>query len=82
MSGAVAEFIEDRPRVGDRVKLLGNHRYAGHSAKYLCDRVFYESGEMYPVVIVDKWELVGDQNLKKDRGEVFVLDPERQMRKL
>jgi hypothetical protein len=74
--------MEGRPRVGDRVKLLGNHRYAGHSATYLTDRNFYESGQAYPVVKVDNYQEVGDRNLIKDRGEVFVMDPEHQMRKL
>lgn len=81
MSGAVAESLEEKARPGDRVKLIGNHRWAGHYAKYLYDGQFYESGQGYPVVRVENYESVGDKALVRDRGETFVLDPERQMRK-
>jgi hypothetical protein len=63
---------EDKPRPGDRVKLCGSHRYAGHDAVYVCDRPF-AGGLKYPEVRVN------------DRGtnvRCLVLDPEHQMRKL
>jgi len=81
VSGAVAESLEEKPRPGDRVKLIGYHRWAGHYGKYLFDREFYSGGEGYPVVKIDNYESIGDRALIRDRGETIVLDPEKQMRK-
>lgn len=72
MSGAVAESREDRPRLGDRVKLIGNHPRAGCTGVYFTDRAVYKGGELYPVVRLDNGP-------RKD--ETFVMDPDRQMRK-
>ncbi len=62
--------VENRPQPGDRVKLCGNHRQAGHSGVYVCDRQFYAEGSSSPIVRLDV-----------TREEVFVLDPDRQMKK-
>ncbi|MGA3295256.1 MAG: hypothetical protein ABSE45_14905 [Candidatus Acidiferrales bacterium] len=59
------------PKIGDRVKLCGGHRWAGYSGTYIADREFYFQGESRPVVKIDN-----------TREEVFVSDPETQMRKL
>ena len=64
--------LEERPRVGDRVKLIGTHRYAGFSGVYLADRAFYEGGGTVPVVKL---------NHQGTTIETWVHDPERQMRK-
>jgi hypothetical protein len=63
--------LEDRPRPGDRVKLCGNHRRAGYCGVYLCDRQFYAEGASSAVVKIDY-----------THEEVFVLDPDRQMKKV
>lgn len=61
---------DDRPRPGDRVKLFGNHRWAGYTAVYLADRET-PSGAKKPIVKVELRDV-----------ESVVMDPERQMRKL
>jgi hypothetical protein len=66
-----ADELEERPKKGDRVKLCGNHRYAGRTGVYIADRAFYFEGEERPIVRIDY-----------TREETFVADPERQMRKL
>jgi len=67
--GQVAMSEQEKPKQGDRVKLIGTHKYAGYTGFYLDDRDY--CGRKLPVVKV--WEL----------GTLtFVLDPENQMRKL
>ena len=66
----VAEDREDRPRPGDRVKLVGHHAWAGHSAIYVCDRAT-PSGGTKPIVRILSYGI-----------ESVVMDPESQMRKL
>jgi hypothetical protein len=68
-----AESMEEKPRRGDLVKLIGNHRYAGCTGVYFTDRHFYSRGELYPVVRI---KYLGND------VETFVMDPENQMRKL
>ena len=65
-----AEPERDRPRVGDRVKLFGNHRWAGHTGVYVFDRPA-DSGITKPYVRIDN-----------DGTETVVFDPENQMRKV
>ena len=60
-------------RVGDRVKLIGNHRFAGFAGTYITDRVFYNGGDPIPVV---KLSHCGT------KLETLVHDPKNQMRKL
>lgn len=70
MSSTAMDF-EERPRVGDRVKLIGNHSHAGSQGIYIADRAYYEGGELYPMV-----------KLPGLRDWVRVEDPDNQMRKL
>lgn len=60
---------DDRPRVGDRVKLTGTHRFAGFTGTYLADRKTFAG--TCPVVKLDH---TGE--------ETPVLDKGRQMKKL
>jgi hypothetical protein len=64
------EQKDEKPVLGDRVKLCGGHRFAGHTGTYLCDRPFAFGG-VRPVVKIDH---TGDETL--------VADPETQWRKL
>lgn len=59
----------DKPRLGDRVKLFGNHRWAGYTGVYFTDRKS-ESGRQVPYVRIDS-----------NGTETIVMDPENQMRK-
>lgn len=61
---------ERKPRIGDRVKLAGGHRFAGYTAIYVADRPFPFAGTRPWVKI----ERTGD--------ECYVSDPETQMRKI
>ena len=61
----------DRPMLGDRVKLIGNHSHAGAQGVYIADRAYYDGGALLPVV-----KLAGIIE------PVFVADPDNQMRKL
>ena len=61
---------EERPRRGDRVKLIGDHPHAGSRGVYFSDETYYEGGKLYPVV-----------KLEDSGRHVAVRDPERQMRK-
>jgi hypothetical protein len=66
----VAQEREDeRPRPGDRVKLCGNHRFAGYSAQYLGDFPTAGLGTKPMVKILE----TGDK--------VVVWDADSQMRK-
>jgi len=71
VSPMAAEQCEERPRRGDRVKLIGDHPDAGCRGVYFSDECYYEGGKLYPVV---KLETTG--------ARVVVRDPENQMRKL
>lgn len=63
---------DDKPRVGDRVKLIGSHRFAGFEGVYVADRKFWSEGEPLPVVkIVHRGTEV----------TTWVHDSETQMRK-
>jgi hypothetical protein len=62
---------EDQPRIGDRVKLMGSHKWAGYSGTYITDREYFFAGSTRPVVRIDN-----------TRKEVFVGDPETMWRKL
>lgn len=73
VSPMAAETFEERPRVGDRVKLVGDHGNAGSVGVYIADRAFYEGGDTLPVVRIEGLN---------SRFEVFVRDPDNQMRKL
>jgi hypothetical protein len=67
---AIANTPQDEsPKPGDRVKLFGNHRWAGYTGIYLGDRDGTVNGKK-PIVKID---LTGD--------ETVVFDPENQMRK-
>lgn len=74
MTAATASNLEgDRPKAGDRVKIIGSHRYAGFAGVYLADRAYYEGGDLLPVVKLDR----GGETI-----ETFVHDAERQLRKI
>ena len=70
---APAEIWDERPRRGDRVKLIGSHPYAGSTGKYFTDRAAYDGGKLYPVVKLE--------NGGPLEGTI-VFDPEKEMRKL
>jgi hypothetical protein len=57
---------------GDRVKLIGNHKYAGYLGKVCVERKTTPAGSL-PMVEVD---------LHGERVTVVVADAERQMRKI
>ncbi|MGH7936665.1 MAG: hypothetical protein ACREF8_06620 [Chthoniobacterales bacterium] len=61
---------DEKPKIGDRVKLCGNHRYAGYSGVYIRDTPFM--GRSLPLVRVTD----GGVNVK-----TMVIDPEKQMKK-
>lgn len=63
--------IDQKPRPGDRVKLIGSHRFAGYTAIYLADRPFPFDGVTRPWVKIEPTE-----------KECYVPDPETQMRKI
>lgn len=66
---AEASEAPEKPLPGDRVKLIGSHKYAGYEGLYLSDSLYIGG------VIRPKVKLVG-------LGIVtFVSEPERQMRK-
>ncbi|HEY0701162.1 MAG TPA: hypothetical protein VGD60_00195 [Candidatus Acidoferrales bacterium] len=48
-----AGYDDEKPKQGDRVKLLGHHRYAGYTGKYIGDRENYENGASVPWVRLD-----------------------------
>jgi hypothetical protein len=58
---------------GDRVKLIGNHKYAGYIGKVCVERKATPSGSL-PMVEVDLQH--------GERVIVVVVDAERQMRKI
>jgi len=62
---------EEKPRIGDRVKLTGGHRFAGFTAVYLDDKQF-------PLGGIRPWVRIEGRTQK----ECYVPDPETQMRKL
>ena len=70
MSSTAMDF-EERPRLGDRVKLIGNHSHAGAQGVYIGDRAYYDGGALLPVV-----------KLPGIIEPVSVADPDNQMRKL
>lgn len=43
---------EEKPKVGDRVKLIGSHRFAGFEGIYIADRKFWSEGAPIPYVKV------------------------------
>jgi hypothetical protein len=57
---------------GDRVKLLGNHTYAGYIGKVCVERKPTPSGSL-PMVEVD---------VQGQKVTIVVADPDRQMRKI
>lgn len=66
-----AEKRDARPRIGDRVKLTGGHRFAGYTAIYLGDKPFPFGGKR-------PWVRLESGTCE----ECYVSDPETQMRKL
>jgi hypothetical protein len=60
----------ERPTPGDRVKLFGNHRWAGYTGIYIGDR----PGTLFGSKPIVKIEQTGD--------ETIVFDPDNQMRKI
>lgn len=58
----------EKPKIGDRVKLRGSHRYAGFTGVYIRDAPFM--GRKLPVVRIDS-----------DGMKTMVIDPDNQMRK-
>jgi hypothetical protein len=60
---------DDKPQLGDRVKLCGNHRFAGFTGTYFTDRKTFAG--FCPIIRLDH---TGE--------ETPVIDPGRQMRKL
>lgn len=67
---ATQTAAEEAPRAGDNVKLIGNHRYSGHTGVYLYDREFW--GRTAPVVRLC---------IQGAMVRTMVLDPARQMKK-
>jgi hypothetical protein len=67
------ESAAEKAHVGDHVKLIGSHRFAGFTGTYITDRVFYNGGGPIPVV---KLSHCGT------KVETLVHDPKNQMRKL
>jgi hypothetical protein len=65
----MATIEESKPLPGDRVKLIGTHKYAGWTGVYLHDEDHL--GYMVPKVKIWKIGTI-----------VFVVDPDTQMRKL
>jgi len=68
------EPAAEKAHVGDHVKLIGSHRFAGFTGIYVADRVFhYLGGDPIPVV---KLRHCGTD------VDAWVHDPKNQMRKL
>ena len=68
-SAAKSECSE-RPRIGDRVKLVGGHHFAGRTGDYIADQPLL--GRSVPIVRVE----IGGVRVR-----TAVLEPETQMRK-